>query len=390
MSLPTVATGADDAVVSVDTVAAIPPGESRLAFGGNVQMYVVREGGQPVAVGRSGKPVWSDDGRYLAWTVDERDGRGVTVANMPEDRTVYMLDSLTGQRVRYRDSALPLVGTLLPLSDGFAAVVTGKSNFGQAATDLVLLRPAELASGHPAEVVLPRFDLAAKVTDFDFTWVQARNDRLYVVITGTSVSYYHYSPQLWRVSLDGTALRLFEDCSAAAQCGLSNAGYPVVAVSPDGRHVAYESGTVVGGCDIFLTPGLRRSDNGETIRLQGLPVSDPSNGGARLIVHDIRWTSNEVFQIDMTTASTTITYDPSPRCETSRPVRQLFRCSVDGRCISTAVVTTSTIESNAGARATIQPPGDGQSVTTVDIDWTGRDHQQITVGGRGNYLAWAP
>ena len=52
--------------------------------------------------------------------------------------------------VRFRDAARPLDGTLLALDDGFVAVVSGKNNLVNAATDFVVLRPAALAAGHAA------------------------------------------------------------------------------------------------------------------------------------------------------------------------------------------------------------------------------------------------
>jgi hypothetical protein len=388
-TIPTTSLGAD-APVSVVTVAATPPGVARLAFADRDQMYVASKGGQPVAVGAAGTPVWSTDGRYLAWSRDERVRSTTPVLNEPDDRTVYLLDTVTGQRIRFHDHGRPLDGTVLAVDGGFVAVVSGKNNLGNAATDFVLLRPTELAAGRAAEVVHSKFDLNGNLTDYDFAWVQARGDRLYVVVTGRSTSSYRYSPQLWMVSLDGAASRLFDDCTAMPQCGLSNVGYPAVAVSPDGRHVAFEAGTRAGGCDMYFSAVLRESEHGRRIPLEGLPATNPANGGMRLLVRSIRWISNDEFLIDVSTSAVTISYDPSPQCDRSEPIRRLFRCSIEGRCVDTGAVTATTIASSAGDVAEIHAPPAGQSVSSVDVIWVGRVRQQIIVRNSGADLAWAP
>jgi hypothetical protein len=192
------------------------------------------------------------------------------------------------------------------------------------------------------------------------------------------------------VSLDGAASRLFDDCTAMPQCGLSNVGYPTVAVSPDGRHVAFEAGTRVGGCDVYFSAVLRESAHGRRIPLEGLPATNPANGGTRSLVRSIRWISNDEFLIDLTTSAVTISYEPSPQCDKSEPLRRLFRCSIEGRCVDIGAVTATTIESSAGDVAEIHAPPAGQFVSSVDVTWAGGARQQITVGNCGADLAWAP
>ncbi|MEO8698118.1 MAG: hypothetical protein ABI658_31770 [Acidimicrobiales bacterium] len=376
--------------MSVVSVTATPPGVSRLAFADGAQMYVLRGDGQPIAVGPEGKPVWSGDGRYLAWSRDERVRAGVGVANEPGERSAYLLDTVTGQRIRFQDRTHPLEGTVLSLGDGFAAIGSGKNNLGNATTDFLLLRPAELATGRLPELVHPTFALDGKPTDYDFAWVDARGGRLYVVITGASMTGYRYSPQLWEVSLDGSARRLFDDCTAAAQCGLSNAGYRTVSVSPDGRHIAYETGTRVGGCDVYFSLGLRASASGDPILLEGLPQTEARDGGTRSMVRAIRWISNNEFLIDLRTSAVAVTYPRGPQCDESQVLRRLFRCSIKGSCVDLGTVTTAQIESRAGDIVEVQAPLVGQFVSSVEVTWTGGARQQISVSSNGADLAWAP
>ena len=260
---------------------------TRLAFEDGTVLRVLDGDGLSIDVGPSGTPVWSSDGRYLAWSTLERDETtGPLTMNAPESWTVYLLDTVTGRRIRYADRQHPLTGVLLAAGSGFVAPLSGRNNLGRDATDFVMLRYADIDLGNAPTAIHADFRLERPTSEYDFDWAAIQGDSLYVVVTDTSTLVYRYNPQLWRVSLGGHTERLFFD----AVVGLSNLGMSPLAVSPDAAHVISQTGARSGVCYYAVEPVLRTID-GSFERIDGLPsrLSD----GISLFIDSVEWIGRE-------------------------------------------------------------------------------------------------
>jgi hypothetical protein len=269
----------------------VPPGPPRLAFTNEHALFVVRLGEAAVRVGEAGHPVWSLDGRYLAWSVPKPAAATSTPMNAPTDSTVSVLDTVTGNRIDYRDANHRLNGDVLAVPGGFAAVISGQNNLGKEATDIETLRVADGATSVQGTVVhstLPPSGSGG--LDHDMFWADARGDHLFVVVTEASSTWYRYSPALWSVSLDGTATRLFGDCDGKPEGCLSNFGFEQLVVAPDGRHVAFESG-VRNGCDAWTGAQMTGLASFSPTPLRGLPT--PQDSSATLSVTGISWAGTD-------------------------------------------------------------------------------------------------
>src|SRR5205085_5386674 len=117
----------------------------------------------------------------------------------------------------------------------------------------------------------------------DMLWADAHGGHLYVVVTGASTTWYRYSPELWMVSLDGTATPLFRDPQ-------NNDGFGYLTVAPDERHVAYQAG-FRSGCDAYDAPKVRELNSLIETPLSGLPAASP-DGSVTLSASAISWSSS--------------------------------------------------------------------------------------------------
>src|SRR6266849_6572990 len=134
-------------------------GMPRLAYSDGTSVSALRLGEPPVRVGDGNSPVWSLDGRSLAWTSDAPvsllPSPTFPPTNPPADHVVHVLD-----------------------------------------TDFEILRPVAGSNTLKSTVVhstLPATS-ATSGTSNDVLWVGAAQDQLYVVVTQASTTYYQYSP----------------------------------------------------------------------------------------------------------------------------------------------------------------------------------------------------
>jgi hypothetical protein len=124
-----------------------------LAVDDGNNLSLLNSAGDWTSVGMSGTPVWSPDGRYLAWSPpDDIVFVDPPFMNAPWSAAIYLLDTITGRRLRYRSDAQPLSGWLLATSQGFVAPLSGRNNLGNDATDFVILRFDDLADGRRPRV----------------------------------------------------------------------------------------------------------------------------------------------------------------------------------------------------------------------------------------------
>ena len=374
---PSTSEASSPAAISVSNSPAVPGGSARLAFNDDDRVYVVAEGAPPVQVGLGDVRAWSGNGRYLAWTIDER----VSSSQTEPSVVVAILDADTGAIVRYRHQRpRPLSGQLVALNDGFVAVISGPADHTFGGTDFVILRPPALIGG-----VLPTAvhgDFGDRDNgDYDFDWVTNRNNNLYVTVTGASTSYYRYNPELWQVSFDGTAtsVNLDDSCETC----VSNIGFPLVSVSADTTHVAWVSGARAGGCDVSYGLSLQHVGALTRTPLTGLPVDDETT---RTTFQELRWIDINTFVVDATSETFTVTYNDGPKCVSTNPIHRRLRCGTTGSC--TAIATEPAYNTSVhGDTLTLNNPSDAGTVDPATITWTDGYTQEVIF----SYQAvWAP
>lgn len=373
-------TAATDLHVRDERRTTIPPGLSRLAFSDGETVYLTAKGREPVLLGLGSRPVWSVDGRYLAWSFREDASSG---DNHPEDYTITILDTTTGSEVSYRNRNDPLSGIVLALPDGFAAIRSGKNNLGLQATEFEVLIPDALRDGKRPSSVAVRFGFDEDHAR-DIAWRESRNGNLYAEVTGASSSWYRDDPELWMVAPDGTATRLFGECDDAPEGCLSNAGFNAVAVSPDERFVVFDAGTR-NGCEVWGGPTLTVQSSFAPIPLTGLPELGDV-GTERLQTKSVSWESSTSFLL-------TIAHQGMPggeeRC--SYPAispDRVYRCDTAGSCAFTGIEAAGAVPGPLGDLAVIESKPDYSGERVVRLRWA-RGGEDVVIAW-DEEIAWAP
>jgi hypothetical protein len=361
-------------------IANVPSTGVRLAFADEDSLFILSESSKPVRVGPAGRPVWSRDGRYVAWTVREysrsSDSIDLDDINAPESHALWILDTTSGVRVAFQQPDVDLQGDLLATRDGFAAPMSGANNLGKGSVHFVLVNFDDLVAGRDATIVHAAFE---DPLHYDFNWIEGRGDVMYVVRTEASTLWYRYNPDIWRVTLDGSVRRLFGECDGAEPQCSNNAGMWPISLSPSGTHVAF-SGGGRDGCETHDTLVVSPTQTFKPTAFHGLPAS--AHDGVELRVHGLSWVSEDTFFV----AIGTLEY--VSRCD-DVDVRSptIHRCSIDGTCQDLGVLAYSVAAHRSGAVARRSRFTD-RYVDDFLVTWA--DGSETSILTTDQTLAWSP
>jgi hypothetical protein len=353
----------------------------RLAYITTNHVTLLEATGAPQVVGTIGSPiftgpVWSADGRYLAWA--ELPERAASSVNAPEPWTVRVFDSRTRKRNTFASTGRLYSGQLLAIRNGFALSLSGTNNLGRGAADVALLRFNDDGTAREPVLIRPQFDyskigpqngdrLGSSPEDFDFRWESSRNDVLFVVISGTSGTSYSYSPEFWQVTLDGEATRMWGECDEdPSESCTSNFGFSSATVSPDGETMVHLTGTR-NGCDSFprmVTSPVDRLAHRSLLPPAGEPELAPRLEGPQQYWNATpTWADNEtvVVKLDRTPVGRG---SPDTRCNAALRQFRYYRCSIDNEITCANLgITADEVVIDANANMASAGPGPSLAVT---------------------------
>lgn len=286
--------------------------------------WLAGRGQPPRQVGRGfgQTPVWSSENRYLAWGDDPPPVQASRLANAPNHDEVTVLDTHTGEeRTVPHDPHAALDGQVLAIPGGFAAVVSGRNNLGNGATDLLLI---DLRHGL-AGVTTRRLHTGLPGQNGTL-WTQSLGYELIAVSTEASVLHYRYQPIAYAVTLDGRARELFRSPT--------NIGFPGLSISPDGGLAAGFIGGSGGGGDCLNDSRLAvgNMNTGPGDRPAGLPLL-PADA-SRQEYGDLSWTATGDLLLALGEHVLSTPFGTLPaHCQSQNQNFQLYRCPAGRNCV---------------------------------------------------------
>ncbi len=368
---------------------------ARLAVIDQGNLYVVSKGNDARYVGPAEMGAWSRDGRYLAalYLLDPASG-------WDGELGLWVFDTETGEELRWVPREPGARGTIFGVSDGFAVPLkSGAERWDRGAMSFVMVDPDEMHDGLDPSVVSWDFTDTSGIgigendpMDFDFDWVDAEADSLYVVVTEASNTWYRYDPILWRVGVDGSSEPIYDECTFVEDNNcLSNYGMPATDVAPGGSFVAYTGG-VRNGCETYFEPRLVHLLSRRIVLLHGLPdePEGPRSGHDMYSIGktfgSFDWTSEDSF---LATFHAYLSGREADGSCYQDPIGepQLHECSIAGDCQPLGIEAGWAVGDDHGNIAWAQPHRPVGDSDLVTIRWADGSERTVITSG---VAAWAP